>query len=782
MTNSDELLAIVNRILSHVEEDETALKHWRETEDGQKVIQFIFQFAKYHTNISEGEGISIGDKLDIEVVKEIRDLLRSQLAISMPTIDWYKVSRELLREQRLTTNPLTIGEGIAYRTEQVYVPLGLVRREKKTRRGEDILPEEGSSLYRETKGKTYKLKEFLEEVLWQGQSANSQGRRIAIIGEPGAGKTTLLQQIAQGILQKTNEAVVIWISLADLRGQELKSYLFETWLTSIVEKFGQAKASTQVENAFVAQFNQGRVWLLLDGADEMQVASGDPLSEIERQVRASELLREARIVLTCRLNLWDSNRNALDRFDAYRMLEFSYPCEVEQFIKQWFKSLPEPQVEQGQQLCAVIKEPGKARIRDLIKNPLRLTLLCFNWYLGEGKLPETKAGLYEQFVADFYEWKKGQFSTTAEQRKRLNAALGELAREAIDKEATRFRLRQEFVCEYLGEPDDADSLFGLALRLGWLNKVGVEAENPRKGVYGFFHPTFQEYFAAKDFCDRANWEGLFSHIGEKHWREIFLLAVGIAPRGSKLLQFMKIQTDKLLFEDQELQKFLAWIVEKVQSSRLCGDLAPYTRIAYFGLFSDQTVYLDFLIKIINIQLLDHLIAIIYYLGDDESDILGDDESDIKYIEAAFHGLEIIDKLDKTMGYTIILDLIFYCILQSINYQHLWSIKILFEKLIAKDIYPTLEARRSILKLENDLPYIQSEEESKKWWDKKGEKWNQKIKTIINKYYNIEQNWEFSETQKQLIKQYCYNNLLLIDCFQECINNKEVEKLRNNYFQ
>ncbi|MEQ9237977.1 MAG: hypothetical protein RIG66_28280 [Coleofasciculus sp. E2-BRE-01] len=29
---------------------------------------------------------------------------------------------------RLTTNPLTSGEGISYRTEQVYVPLGLVER------------------------------------------------------------------------------------------------------------------------------------------------------------------------------------------------------------------------------------------------------------------------------------------------------------------------------------------------------------------------------------------------------------------------------------------------------------------------------------------------------------------------------------------------------------------------------------------------------------------------------------------------------------------------------
>lgn len=536
MTNPDELLAIVNRILCHVEEDETALKHWRKTEDGQKVIQFIFQVGKYPTNIGEGKGIAIGDKLDIEVLKEIRDILRSRLAISIPTIDWYQVSRELLREQRLTTNPLTIGEGIAYRTEQVYVPLGLVRREKKTRRGEDILPEEGSSLYRETEGETYELKEFLEKVLWQGQSPNSQGRRIAIIGEPGAGKTTLLQQIAQGILQKTDEAVVIWISLADLRGQELKSYLFETWLTSIVEKFGQARASTQVENAFVAQFNQGRVWLLLDGADEMQVASGDPLSEIERQVRASELLREARIVLTCRLNLWDSNRNALDRFDAYRMLEFSYPWEVEQFIKQWFKSLPEPQVEQGQQLCAVLKEPGKARIRDLIKNPLRLTLLCFNWHLGEGKLPETQAGLYQQFVEDFYTWQQGRYLTNPEQRKQLNAKLGELAREAIDKESIRFRLQHDFVRRFLGEPDDKGSLFYLALILGWLNRVGVDADNPRKPVYAFFHPTFQEYFATLPL---NNWHFFINHIPsnpshpdasyrifESQWRQMFMLWMG----------------------------------------------------------------------------------------------------------------------------------------------------------------------------------------------------------------------------------------------------------------
>lgn len=43
---------------------------------------------------------------------------------------------------------------------------------------------------------TYEHNEFLEQVIKQGQSKKSQGKRIAIIGELGAGKTTLLDAIS----------------------------------------------------------------------------------------------------------------------------------------------------------------------------------------------------------------------------------------------------------------------------------------------------------------------------------------------------------------------------------------------------------------------------------------------------------------------------------------------------------------------------------------------------------------------------------------------------------
>lgn len=539
MTRSDELVSILDRILDGCrdEGDVAILRQSLKESSGQNVVQL----GKYNINIGEGQDIHIGDKVyqgaDAETIRSIFLEVLSQNTRQLE-IDWHNISQAMLSEQRrLTTNPLTSGEGITYRTEQVYVPLGLVERKKPTRRREDVSPEQGSELYRETEiTQTFEHQQFLEQVLRQRQSPKSQGRRIAIIGEPGAGKTTLLQQIAQWVSGEMAQSVVIWVSLANLQGGELESYLLEVWLQAVARKVGQAEASTQVKDDFVAQFNQGLVWLLLDGVDEMQATVGNPLGEIERQIRMGTLLQQARIVLSCRLNLWDGGSNALDSFDNYRTLEFSYPQQVEQFIDNWFDSLPSAEMQTGQRLCAALREAGKERIRDLVKNPLRLTLLCFNWYLGEGKLPQTKAGLYEQFVVDFYEWKKGQFATTGEQRKRLNAALGELAREAIDKEATRFRLRQEFVCEYLGEPDDADSLFGLALRLGWLNKVGVDADNPRRGVYAFFHPTFQEYFAALVIND---WHFFLNHIPENpshpdasyrifdpQWKEIFLLWLG----------------------------------------------------------------------------------------------------------------------------------------------------------------------------------------------------------------------------------------------------------------
>jgi len=115
-----------------------------------------------------------------------------------------------------------------------------------------------------------------------------------------------------------------------------------------------------------------------------------------------------------------------------------------------------------------------------------------------------------------------------------------VAKAAIDKELTRFRLRHSLVCEILGEPNDQDSMLHLALDLGWLNTVGIDAINPRKPVYAFFHPTFQEYFAARSIDDwdfflprehedkpvETPEDNKHYRIFEPQWKEVILLWLG----------------------------------------------------------------------------------------------------------------------------------------------------------------------------------------------------------------------------------------------------------------
>jgi predicted NACHT family NTPase len=54
---------------------------------------------------------------------------------------------------------------------------------------------------------------------------------------------------------------------------------------------------------------------------------------------------------------------------------------------------PKLLVSKGERLKTELDNPDKARLRDLIQNPLRLTLLCSSWQSNEANLPDTKAEL-----------------------------------------------------------------------------------------------------------------------------------------------------------------------------------------------------------------------------------------------------------------------------------------------------------------------------------------------------------------------------------------------------
>ncbi|MBE9059340.1 HEAT repeat domain-containing protein, partial [Sphaerospermopsis sp. LEGE 08334] len=455
--------------------------------------------------------------------------------------NWPDICCGMLQNQATSNKLLHQDEDTKKEREQIYVPLALVQRKKVEKRDKgDFAPDAGTQLYKPNYEQEQKFEHgaFLSQILEQGEG-KTKGRQVALIGEPGAGKSTLLQTIAFWILEK-DLGLPIWISLADLGRNDntinLQQYICEIWLKQAVSA---TELTPKKQADFQQQMAQGRVWLLLDGADEMSVGTQfhQPLETIAQQLKGS-IQQTTRVVLTCRLNVWQADVNALSEFETYRLLDFDYPSQVHQFINNWFGNGKER--EKGERLKTELGKTEKARLQDLIQNPLRLTLLCSIWQREEGNLPETKAGLYQQFVNYIYKWKSDKFPTTKKQQHELNTGLGKLALGDIESSGSRFRLREDFIInkkdikEGLGYPDDENSLFYLALKLGWLNHVGIAAESPTQKVYAFYHATFEEYFAALAV---DKWTYFFHHHAENpsqgtyrifqpQWKEVILLWLG----------------------------------------------------------------------------------------------------------------------------------------------------------------------------------------------------------------------------------------------------------------
>ncbi|MCD8490197.1 MAG: NACHT domain-containing protein [Desertifilum sp.] len=374
------------------------------------------------------------------------------------------------------------------------------RKQQSRSQSRDFLPEMGMEAYQpvsEVVEKTYQHQQFLDEII--GGVGKAEKKGVAIIGEPGAGKTTLLEQIGKYLQQQ--QALPIFIPLTNLGEMSLKEYLLTQWRERKI-------THPQLEELLQTQ----RVWFLLDGVDEMAQAS--PLDTVYRQ--AVEL-QQARVVLSCRLNVWDASTKNLPNFQTFKTLEFSEE-QVQAFIHQWFGE---------EQLWERLKESGKERLRDLVKNPLRLSLLCQTWEY-EKELPETQAALYERFVRYFYDWKPQEFPVTLTQQQELNAALARLALEAIDKGKTRFRIGQRFALKVMRE-----EWLNLSRNLGWLNQVDRDKDT-EEPFYAFYHPTFQEYFAALGV---ENWSFFLTHVPEDpqqgiyrifepQWKQVILLWLG----------------------------------------------------------------------------------------------------------------------------------------------------------------------------------------------------------------------------------------------------------------
>ena len=225
--------------------------------------------------------------------------------------------------------------------------------------------------------------------------------------------------------------------------------------------------------------------------------------------------------------------------------------------------------------------------------------------------------------------------------------------------------------------------------------------------------------------------------------QIFLLNVDLLLHSDYLLQLMKQQIDELLAQDQQLQVFLTWVSQK--SRAVPADKKPVTlRAFYFDLALARAL-----------ALVGGTLDLARALN-----------------RTLTCNLERTLALDLALDRVLALDLI---IDRTVD-PHLVFERVL-ERAVAhaRVVDPMLE--QALQQLKEQMPDLGKDRKIfKQWWEANGQAWIEQLRAVIIKYRHVGHNWQFSNQQRNVLKQYYDANQLLVDCLNsDCYMTRTVRE-------
>lgn len=397
--------------------------------------------------------------------------------------------------------------------------------------------------------------------------------RLVILGGPGSGKTTLLKHIALSLAQGRGDQLglgkggdvplpilfPIAAYATELRQRALGEYL---------GKYFTVRELPDLTPLFRDAMQRGRAIVLLDGLDEVR----DPGMRMEMVRRVQDFVRRPalstpkrergtpggvgnRFVVTSRIAGYEEAR--LSDFAHVTVLPFNDE-DVTRFAHQWCVAYERATGEsaaanrraeqRARNLVSAIME--KEAVHQLATNPLLLTIIALIHYQNE-KLPERRVELYRLSVEALAEsWNRarnlgGQALDLYLGDRRLDARVvvnilgpvalwlhgnqpgGLINARYLELKIAEILHKDEGCHKSLARPLARSFLELMRLGTGLLQERGL-------GRYGFLHPTFEEYLAARAIAE-LEVEGnptaaLLKHWADPAWREVTLLTVGASTR------------------------------------------------------------------------------------------------------------------------------------------------------------------------------------------------------------------------------------------------------------
>ncbi len=390
------------------------------------------------------------------------------------------------------------------------------------------------------------------------QTVLSQSERVLIEGEPGAGKTTFLRLVACMLARDAAELacpgakswceahlglddgarpIPVLLRLAALvpllaksPGRDDRSRLLDL----LESELRAAKLTRAIDRGYWQKlFEDGKVWLLLDGLDEV-----DDLGLRQRLFAiALDAIEHwpGRVVVASR----PFHTEALGSMGfRVAVVEPFGPPEIETFLAHWTSVLyREDQARalrgKAERYRERLEEAilSRPKVRALARNPVMLTCLCVvHW--NKGDLPDVRSRVYDAVIRWLlnarFDLRQDRFGLDPDFAERALATLALhamgtsqgkqsllLLAEAVAIVAPAF----ERACPESSEAERGD----LARR--WL-LFECEGSGVVEEVSGerlrFWHLTFQEFLAALELArmEREDWWAILSeHLERPAWRE-----------------------------------------------------------------------------------------------------------------------------------------------------------------------------------------------------------------------------------------------------------------------
>ncbi|MBD1905793.1 NACHT domain-containing NTPase [Funiculus sociatus GB2-A5] len=583
-----------------------------------------------------------------------------------------------------------------------------------------------------------------------GLKAVEKYPKLMILGKPGAGKTTFLKYLAQCNQGKFQaDRVPISVTLKDFAEAANKPGLLEY----ITQQFaGYGVVETRVIASLQNVIECGRALILLDGLDEVREEDN---KRVLKEIRdLSDQYRDNHFVITCRIA---AREYTFEKFTEVEVADFDSQ-QIATFVTNWFKN----KAVKAETFIERLEE--NERINELAASPLLLTLLCLA-FEESGDFPANRSELYKEGLdALMKKWDAKRGIQRDQVYKKLSVQrkedlLSKIALTTFDQGDYFFKQKvaEQYITDYIRNLPDANAdpealqLDSEVVLRSIEYQHGLLVERA-KGIYSFSHLTFHEYFTAREIVFgtqplEERLQNLVSHIAEKRWREVFLLAVGMSPSADLLLQLMKKQIDALIADDEKLQHFLMWVSQKSVSVEVLYKPAT-VRAFYLAFALDRNIYE---------MTLDTRLA--HCLSRD----LTNDFGDVLNSNSDCHPASGL-----VLDYLLLFEL-------RLARDHALSGSGASKYALEPELKRSLKQLQEILK-DQQPNLIEDTTGYRLWWKNHGQAWTEQLKNLMIKYRNIGHDWQLNKQQKEIFDHYYDANLLLVECLNsDCYVSREVRQ-------